>query len=119
MCCNARREGIDYKIGHLVPCRLSNGREIHLPWYGFTREESRIPDGSTPVKIEWTSYQEKGREGIVDFKVSGNQAIQAYIVKNPKFPQGEGLFVVTRRATSVELLRCSHTRHPKLIQRSL
>ncbi len=111
-CADARREGINHRIGSLVPYRGPLG-EGQAPWLGHSRTESPTPPNSTPVQLDFESYVEKG----VRFEVPRGKSVEAYLVKNDRFPQGEGLFIVTRPATQEELARCPHPRHPKLVDR--
>jgi hypothetical protein len=110
VCGTIKYEGISRKIGDLVEYEVPPTRAIWTaPWLGHCREESGIPENATEVKIFAGSYTEKG----VEFSVPPGKKINAYLIKSPHFPGGEGIFLITRPVTQEELKRCQHPRHPK------
>lgn len=105
-----------YKRNDMVMA-VSRDATIHQAlWLGHTRSETPIsPEGAELVILPIKNYTEKG----VWFNVPEGKAIEAFLVKNPNFKLagGQGIFIVTRPATSEELKKCSHPRHPKFINK--
>ena len=108
MCGTIKYEGVARKIGDLVPYNGANGIQ-YAPWLGHSRQESAIPPNSTPVSLPVDSYTEKG----VPFAVPTGKQIDAYLVSSPNFPQGKGIFIITRPVTDEEKKLCTHPRHPR------
>jgi hypothetical protein len=110
ICGSLRSENIDKKIGNPVPIRFSNGSTSEGVWWGHHRlENKRTPENSTLVTIPAESYTERE----VEFSIPEGAEISALLVENDRFPNGSGIFIITRPATLSELKKCKHPRHPK------
>jgi len=121
MCGSISYEGTDKKIGNIttlsnyvvkdmlcVPILLPNGQTEVVQLLGHSRSERGDPPNSVRVKIAASSYTEKG----VEYSVPENKCIGAVLVTSKSFPEGKGIFIVTREATPAEKQKCSHPRHP-------
>lgn len=114
MCGTIKYEGVANKIGHLVYFEVPNCRgRLSATWLGHCRSEKGAPPNSQEVTLIGTSYTEKG----IEFSIPQGYAISAYLIDSPNFPNGKGIFVRTRDATSEELKKCSHPRHPVLVKK--
>ncbi len=88
------------------------------PWLGHVRSETQdkiLKDAGSPerINIPATEYTERG----VPFSVPPGHAIEGVLIKNKNFPQGQGIFIVTRPVSEEEKKKCSHPRHPKFIKK--
>ena len=109
-------EPVIVKSRPVIPITLSTGEEINAPILGFCREESNPPPNSIRGIIRATEYTERdSKKGLVSFQVPKNKVIAAYIVSNPNFPNGKGIFIITRPVSLEEKLQADHPRHPKLV----
>jgi hypothetical protein len=113
MCGSIKYENIAHKIGNLVTVFKQTGEKIEAPWLGHIRDDNPNPPADKEtVVIPVKEYTEKG----VWFSVPENYAIEANLITNKAFPNGYGVFIVTRNATKEELKKCSHPRHPRFLK---
>ena len=122
MCGTLKYEMTAKKIGNpisatpnqIVSVQKGDGSMVMSRWLGHIREESGTPVlAHEPVKIYATQYTEKN----VPFLVPLDKAIDAYLIFSDNYPGGKGVFIITRKATNKELLRCKHPRHPRFIDK--
>lgn len=110
MCGTLKYENVNHKIGQIVVAHTHDGGTRYTKWLGHIREENGPPKlPHERVKIQVDEYTEAG----VSFKVPPNMAIDAYLIKSENYPDGQGVFIITRDAHPEELARCPHLRHPK------
>jgi hypothetical protein len=125
MCGTLKYENTAGKIGKIPPgCSpkqvttiiREDGSHDIAQWLGHIRGEKGPP--ALPherVLIPAREYTEKD----TPFQVPPGKAIEAYLITSPNYPQGEGVFIVTRPATEEELKICPHPRHPTFCEMTL
>jgi len=118
MCGSIGFEHIGKKIGNIqvtkmgkVPVQFPDGTIRELQWLGFSRKETAISPDAVEVKILAKSYTERG----VKFFIPQQEAISAIVTSRSSFPEGIGVFIRTRPATTKELQQCPHDRHPLFV----
>ena len=125
MCGTIKYEGTAHKIGGIsgatshsvkscpiIVCIKSDGSKEEARLLGHRREESELirpTPSSQLVKLPITQYTERD----VVFTVPKGMAVSALLVWNKNFPEGKGIFIITRDATKEELIQCPHPRHPR------
>ena len=112
MCSRMKYDFKQFKLNDLVPCLMPDGSTVMAPWLGHSRQESIPPKNATLVKLNISTYTERD----VEFQVPSGHVIDAYLVKNDNFPLKEGVFIITRPASTTELKKCKHPRHPRIVK---
>lgn len=115
MCGSLRLEGFEKKIGVTIPIITNKNEHLDVQWLGHHRSENpKDPPNSERVRVLTSAYTEKE----VEFPVPEGQCIEGLLVKHKNFPNGTGLFIVTRPATKEELTKCKHPRHPVFVSKN-
>lgn len=111
ICGSIKYEKTFKKIGTLIPVQYQ-GEISHIPWLGHIRDDNPKVNDHLITKLSVSHYTEKGTEFVVPYE----HKIEARIILSKNFPQGKGIFIVTRQATKEELLKNKHPRHPRFIK---